>query len=207
MRVGSVRCLVFVSAAVVFVIALFWFGGMTSPASGQQVCDANYSGGCVPIDTDVDCLGGSGDGPSYFAGPAQVVGTDIYGLDADNDGYACEPAGFVAPQSVVSGSVVAQSVVAQSVAPQPVAVTVAAAASAAAAVSGHTSCGADNCGFGSTLPGAGHEKHLAATATKSAPPTLALTGSSHVLMVGVGLILLGLGLIALHDGRRREQLG
>jgi resuscitation-promoting factor RpfB len=53
-------------------------------------CDPNYSGGCVPIDSDVDCGGGSGNGPSYFYGTAQVVGYDIYDLDRDNDGIACE---------------------------------------------------------------------------------------------------------------------
>lgn len=53
-------------------------------------CDPNYSGGCVPIDSDVDCAGGSGNGPSYAVGPVRVVGADIYGLDSDNDGIGCE---------------------------------------------------------------------------------------------------------------------
>ncbi|MDH5522029.1 MAG: hypothetical protein OEZ14_16015 [Acidimicrobiia bacterium] len=52
-------------------------------------CDPNYSG-CVPIASDVDCAGGSGNGPAYVAGPVQVIGQDIYGLDADNDGIGCE---------------------------------------------------------------------------------------------------------------------
>jgi len=53
-------------------------------------CDPNYVGACVPADaSDVDCAGGSGDGPEYV-GPVQVVGSDPYGLDADGDGYACE---------------------------------------------------------------------------------------------------------------------
>lgn len=52
-------------------------------------CDPNYSG-CVPVDSDVDCAGGSGNGPSYAEGPVQVTGSDIYGLDNDNDGTACE---------------------------------------------------------------------------------------------------------------------
>jgi len=51
-------------------------------------CDPNYTG-CVPIDSDVDCRGGSGNGPSY-TGPVEVVGADIYDLDRDNDGLACE---------------------------------------------------------------------------------------------------------------------
>ncbi len=53
-------------------------------------CDPNYSGGCVPIASDVDCGGGSGNGPAYFYGTATVVGSDIYGLDRDGDGIACE---------------------------------------------------------------------------------------------------------------------
>jgi hypothetical protein len=52
-------------------------------------CDPNYSG-CVPIASDVDCAGGSGNGPAYVSGPIQVIGRDIYGLDADHDGLACE---------------------------------------------------------------------------------------------------------------------
>lgn len=38
----------------------------------------------------VDCLGGSGNGPAYVAGPIQVIGVDIYDLDGDSDGIACE---------------------------------------------------------------------------------------------------------------------
>jgi hypothetical protein len=53
-------------------------------------CDPNYAGGCVPIDSDVDCAGGSGNGPSYVDGPVRVVGSDIYGLDRDGDGIGCE---------------------------------------------------------------------------------------------------------------------
>ncbi|WP_410789258.1 G5 domain-containing protein [Kribbella sp. C-35] len=52
-------------------------------------CDPNYSG-CVPIASDVDCSGGSGNGPEYVDGPIDVVGTDKYRLDADHDGIACE---------------------------------------------------------------------------------------------------------------------
>ncbi len=58
------------------------------PTSGQ--CDPNYAGACVPIATDVDCEGGKGNGPAYVRGPVEVVGKDIYGLDADHDGIGCE---------------------------------------------------------------------------------------------------------------------
>jgi len=53
-------------------------------------CDPNYSGACVPIASDVDCLGGGGNGPAYVKGPVYVIGTDIYGLDSDHDGIGCE---------------------------------------------------------------------------------------------------------------------
>jgi hypothetical protein len=53
-------------------------------------CDPNYGGGCVPIDSDVDCAGGSGNGPSYVKGPVTVIGSDIYDLDRDNDGIGCD---------------------------------------------------------------------------------------------------------------------
>ncbi|MFI5710290.1 G5 domain-containing protein [Kribbella sp. NPDC051620] len=52
-------------------------------------CDPNYTG-CVPIASDVDCEGGSGNGPAYVAGPVEVIGSDIYRLDADHDGIGCE---------------------------------------------------------------------------------------------------------------------
>lgn len=53
-------------------------------------CDPNYGGACVPIASDVDCAGGSGNGPEYVRGPVYVIGTDIYDLDRDGDGVACE---------------------------------------------------------------------------------------------------------------------
>ncbi|TDC82392.1 hypothetical protein E1193_11970 [Micromonospora sp. KC606] len=55
----------------------------------ERRCDPNY-GGCVPIASDVDCAGGSGDGPAYVSGPIRVIGQDIYKLDRDGDGWACD---------------------------------------------------------------------------------------------------------------------
>ncbi len=56
-----------------------------------STCDPNYEGACVPIASDVDCAGGSGNGPAYVSGPVYVIGDDIYGLDGnDNDGVGCE---------------------------------------------------------------------------------------------------------------------
>ncbi len=59
-------------------------------------CDPNYSGSCVPDvwPEDVDCLGGSGNGPYYTDGTQsfEVVGKDRYKLDTnDPDNLACEP--------------------------------------------------------------------------------------------------------------------
>ncbi|MEU8253782.1 G5 domain-containing protein [Micromonospora inaquosa] len=61
--------------------------GTKKPQSSK--CDPNYSG-CVPIASDVDCAGGSGDGPAYVSGPIRVIGSDIYDLDRDGDGTACD---------------------------------------------------------------------------------------------------------------------
>jgi len=70
-------------AAVPKVVAV---GTKTAPSDD---CDPNYSG-CVPIASDVDCAGGSGNGPAYASGPVRVIGTDIYDLDRDGDGVACD---------------------------------------------------------------------------------------------------------------------
>lgn len=62
----------------------------TTTQAVQQSCDPNYSGACVPIASDVDCAGGSGNGPAYVQGPVTVIGSDIYNLDDDNNGIGCE---------------------------------------------------------------------------------------------------------------------
>ena len=74
--------------------ALVFAAGTASVAA--QECDPNYAGACVPNvwPADVDCLGGSGDGPYYTDGTQnfRVVGTDRYDLDTnDQDTLACEP--------------------------------------------------------------------------------------------------------------------
>jgi hypothetical protein len=45
---------------------------------------------CIPPGDDVDCAGGSGNGPRYVEGPVYVTGSDPYGLDTDHDGVGCE---------------------------------------------------------------------------------------------------------------------
>ena len=66
-------------------------GVASAQSASAQSCDANYGGVCVPVASDVDCAGGSGDGPEYVSGPVYVTGSDVYGLDRDGDGVACEP--------------------------------------------------------------------------------------------------------------------
>lgn len=64
-------------------------GAAPAAPAAASGCDPNYSG-CVPIASDVDCAGGSGNGPAYVQGPVSVIGSDIYGLDRDGDGFGCE---------------------------------------------------------------------------------------------------------------------
>jgi hypothetical protein len=60
------------------------------PGPKNSGCHASYTGACVPIASDVDCAGGSGNGPEYVTGPLRVVGPDIYDLERDGDGIACD---------------------------------------------------------------------------------------------------------------------
>jgi hypothetical protein len=79
---------VFAFALVHFFIAL-----AVATSSGKakaQECDPNHAGAGVPIYSDVNCAGGSGNGPFYVKGPVYVVGTGVYRLDRDADGIACE---------------------------------------------------------------------------------------------------------------------
>jgi micrococcal nuclease len=45
---------------------------------------------CISPGPDVDCAGGSGNGPRYVNGPVQVNGSDPYDLDRDGDGVGCD---------------------------------------------------------------------------------------------------------------------
>lgn len=68
---------------------LGWEANSSSSSSSSGACDPNYKGECLdPNASDYDCAGGSGDGPEY-TGPVEVVGSDVFGLDRDGDGYAC----------------------------------------------------------------------------------------------------------------------
>jgi hypothetical protein len=55
----------------------------------EEECTPGYSP-CIPPGPDVDCAGGSGNGPRYVRGPIRVTGSDPYGLDRDGDGVGCE---------------------------------------------------------------------------------------------------------------------
>ena len=65
-------------------------GFLASGAALSQECNPNYDP-CVPVASDVDCSGGGGNGPEYVTGPVTVIGYDVYKLDRDGDGKACEP--------------------------------------------------------------------------------------------------------------------
>lgn len=64
----------------------------TAPPAAAAGCHPSYAGACVPTGfSDVDCAGGSGDGPGYVSEKRfRVVGPDVYRLDSDGDGIACE---------------------------------------------------------------------------------------------------------------------
>ena len=64
--------------------------GLPGTPKQSSECDSNYSG-CVPVASDVDCAGGSGNGPAYVQGPVKVIGIDIYELDRNGTGIGCEP--------------------------------------------------------------------------------------------------------------------
>jgi len=51
-------------------------------------CTPGYSP-CIPPGSDVDCAGGSGNGPRY-TGRVTVTGSDPYDLDRDGNGVGCQ---------------------------------------------------------------------------------------------------------------------
>jgi hypothetical protein len=57
----------------------------TAPSDDCQGYDP-----CLEPGPDVDCEGGSGNGPRYVEGPVYVDGSDPYGLDGNYDGVGCE---------------------------------------------------------------------------------------------------------------------
>lgn len=61
-----------------------------SGGGGGDGTDCQGYSPCIPPGPDVDCAGGSGNGPRYVSGPVYVTGSDPYGLDSDGDGVGCE---------------------------------------------------------------------------------------------------------------------
>lgn len=59
-----------------------------APAPAQN-CHPSYSGCLNPNASDYDCAGGSGNGP-YYTAKVRVIGSDVFGLDRDHDGWGCE---------------------------------------------------------------------------------------------------------------------
>ena len=84
------------TAMLTAVLSLVGTAGIPATAAGfepaaNRNCTAGYQP-CIKKGPDVDCHGGSGNGPRYTkAGVVyKVTGRDPYGLDADNDGKGCE---------------------------------------------------------------------------------------------------------------------
>ena len=87
------KALVITLVAFVAVSGTGWFlVHNRSQSNLSSKCDPNYSGACVPnvYPADVDCAGGSGNGPYYVQGPVRVTGTDRYRLDGNHDGVGCQ---------------------------------------------------------------------------------------------------------------------
>ena len=79
-----------VVAATLAIVGSGFVGATTSANAGR--CTPGYRP-CIPDrPSDVDCYGGSGNGPRYTRpGVVYRVGVaDRYRLDADNDGRGCE---------------------------------------------------------------------------------------------------------------------
>ena len=62
--------------------------GVAAACSGRNCAAPSFGGSSSG---DYDCWGGGGNGPYFVRGPFQITGPDIHGLDADQDGIACEP--------------------------------------------------------------------------------------------------------------------
>ncbi|HUP83712.1 MAG TPA: hypothetical protein VM284_05950 [Candidatus Limnocylindria bacterium] len=83
-----------VSAVIVLTFTLA--SPVLAGASAQKSCTPGYSPCIANKTSDVDCWGGSGNGPRYTAPNTTYsvkTGSDRYGLDSDHDGLGCEPPG------------------------------------------------------------------------------------------------------------------
>jgi hypothetical protein len=85
--------------ALAVVLGITGLGSALSASASDELvrarrvsCTPGYSP-CIPNRaSDVDCYGGSGNGPRYTRPGVvyRVRGADRYRLDADNDGRGCE---------------------------------------------------------------------------------------------------------------------
>ena len=81
-----------VASATGVVVAAMLISACGSSMGHGAGCTPGYSP-CIPPGPDVDCAGGSGNGPRYIQGPVQVTGSDPYHLDSDGDGVGPSDAG------------------------------------------------------------------------------------------------------------------
>lgn len=80
--IGNKHFRFYVSIGVISALLGWGIGYLAHDRTHHQVaCDTNYSG-CVPTQTDVDC--------SDIQTSVKVIGVDVYALDRDGDGRACE---------------------------------------------------------------------------------------------------------------------
>jgi beta-lactam-binding protein with PASTA domain len=63
-------------------------GTIVSIVYANNTCTPGYSP-CLPVASDYDCAGGTGNGPKYVSGTVKVTGTDQDDLDSDGDGIGC----------------------------------------------------------------------------------------------------------------------
>ena len=83
------RAVVPILLASVIVLAGAWGFTQQEPrnatlaAEAPRACHRSYVGRCLPIGRDVDC--------DEVGGTVRVVGSDVYLLDVDRDGWGCEP--------------------------------------------------------------------------------------------------------------------
>lgn len=79
---GNKHTKFYASIGVIASVIGFGLGYVAHDKTHHQVaCNTNYSG-CVPQQSDVDC--------ADLNEPVNVVGVDVYALDRDGDGRACE---------------------------------------------------------------------------------------------------------------------
>ncbi len=62
-------------------------------SGGVRLCNPNYSGCLLDDIGNYSCEGSGGSGPN-FTGKLQVLGSDVFFLDKDQNGWACDKGDF-----------------------------------------------------------------------------------------------------------------